>query len=184
MISGTITEYPSLSLSVEQIWTNLGFIEPDVPVPVCFEDVAFCRGEVKSTRHLKVGDRVNFFYQWRACHVTPEIYNAELDTEKTQEDISIMMKPTNRKRPVITKKPANSKKPVITPGNSKKPVSTKKKDIKKKPTNIKKLANDKKPVITKKPANSKKPVITKKPANSKKPVITKKSAKSKKMRNQ
>jgi hypothetical protein len=162
----------------------LGFIEPDVPVPVCFEDVFFCRGEVKSTRALKVGDRVNFFFQWRACHVTPEKGDAELDTETIQEDVSIMMKPTNRKRPVITKKPANSKKPVITPGNSKKPVSTKKKDIKKKPTNIKKLANDKKPVITKKPANSKKPVITKKPANSKKPVITKKSAKSKKMRNQ
>eukprot|EP00972_Heterocapsa_arctica_P037554 5527575-Heterocapsa_arctica.AAC.1 len=60
MFSGTITEccpedpscpVPALKTCGCSITkcgcsiTNLGSIRPDVPVPVCFEDVFFCRGE-------------------------------------------------------------------------------------------------------------------------------------------
>jgi hypothetical protein len=172
---GTVTEccYEGPSLSALKTCstkkcgcpsTNMGSIQPDVPVPACYEDVFFCRGEVKSTRALKVGDRVHFFYQWRVVHVTPEMGDAELDTEekKAIKKKDIKKKPTNIKKlansktPVISKKPANSKKPVITkkPANNKKPVITTKKDIKNKSTLIKKLANNKKSEITEKYANN------------------------------
>jgi hypothetical protein len=130
MMFGTVTECCgecALTTSTKKCGcssTLLGSIQPDVLVPVCYEDVLFCSCEVKSTRTLKVGDRVGFFYQWRVVHVTHEADDTELDTDNKK----FIKKKDIKKTPMNIKKLANNKTPVISkkPANNNKPVTTKK----------------------------------------------------------
>jgi hypothetical protein len=151
MLFGTVTECCgecALTKSTKKCGcssTLLGSIQPDVRVPVCYEDVLFCRCEVKSTRTLKVGDRVGFFYQWRVVQVTHEADDAELDTDKKKyiKKKDIKKKPTQPIKKKDIKKKAIKKEDIKKKAIKKKDI--KKKDIKKKAIkkkDIKKLANN------------------------------------------